>query len=375
MKFSFIAAFVASVFFATLSCGIEPVENPVQDKSNAEIAQKPQRDEDSFEPAQSIQETDDARLQPIRSYLQATVAPCTKIEGSPTDPCTRRDIWKTNPFIFASVDYPLTPVPHKDGFKTLHTTNTPHLIVRALALPGTTRCTPQGINFLYGEGFTTHTHLGRFHCFTDFNVRSYMVGRGPGRLTVETTRSPNHDSIDWSNDDDKKSIETQVARLWEGLELVLYLAPAVSGTTEAWNAIWVDDVQRLADGTIAVVSHAAHYYRGRGLSPSEMLRIEAPLEHFERDIEQAFLVLDGKVGGTDPNRLSLVQDANTDVLHQFYVDLGEFNDPVLTPAPPPPIPGENDPYTPGTNVDDPPTPTPTPTVTPTPTPTPALNTP
>ena len=203
MKFSFIAAFVASVFFATLSCGIEPVENPVQDKSNAEIAQKPQRDEDSFEPAQSIQETDDARLQPIRSYLQATVAPCTKIEGSPTDPCTRRDIWKTNPFIFASVDYPLTPVPHKDGFKTLHTTNTPHLIVRALALPGTTRCTPQGINFLYGEGFTTHTHLGRFHCFTDFNVRSYMVGRGPGRLTVETTRSPNHDSIDWSNDDDK----------------------------------------------------------------------------------------------------------------------------------------------------------------------------
>ena len=371
MTHMLISAFVALVFFTTLSCGIETVENPDQDKRNAEIRQNRQRDEDSFEPAQSIREADDAQLQPVRSYLQATVAPCVKIKGSSTDPCARRETWKTNPFIIRTVDYPLTPVPHKDGFKKLNTLNTPHLVVRALALPGTTRCTPQGINFLYGEGFTSHTHLGQFHCFTDFNIRSYMVGRGPGRLTVETTRSPNDDDwIDWSNDDDRKSIETQVARLWEGFELVLYLAPAVFGATEAWNALWVDDVQRLADGTIAVVSHAAHYYRGRGLSPSEMLRMEAPLEHFEHEIEQAFLVLDGKVGGDDPNRLSLVQDANTDVLHQFYVDLGEFNDPVLTPAPPPPVPGENDPYTPGTRVDDPPTPTVTPTSTPTPTPVP-----
>ena len=323
-----------------------------------------------------------------RNYLQATVAPCTQIEGNTKDPCTRRMYWDPNPVFYgAHTRYYETPVRFRDGISRLSIGSTPHIIARALGLPGTTRCAPQATLYLYGD--EADAGWSQFYCFTDFDVRSYIVGQGPEKLTVNVAFG--HDPNQAWNDEMALHSASAVAEVWEGYEWVVYIAPHPFIAVETWNAVWADDVQRLEDGTIAAVSQSAHYHRSAiedGVLDRKYLRyVENPLDEFELMIKQDFPVLEGKVVGDDPNRPSLIQDANTDVLHKFYVDQGVYDNLTVTPAPPPPVPGENDPFTPGTRVDDPPpdestvavpgalddtatdTPTPTPTPTPTSTPT------
>ena len=306
-----------------------------------------------------------------RSYLQATVAPCTQIEGNTKDPCTRRMYWDPNPLFHGYTRYYETPVRFRDGISRLSMGATPHIIARALGLPGTTRCAPQASLDLYGD--RADAGWSQFYCFTDFDVRSYIVGQGPEKLTVNVAFG--HDPNQAWNDEMAVYSASAVAEVWEGYEWVIYIAPHPFIAVETWNAVWAHDVQRLEDGTIAAVSQSAHYHRSAiedGVLDRKYLRyVENPLDEFELMIKQDFPVLEGKVVGDDPNRPPLIQDANTDVLHKFYVDQGVYDNLTVTPAPPPPVPGENDPFTAGTNIGDPPAPTPTVT----PTPNPALNTP
>ena len=323
-----------------------------------------------------------------RNYLQATVAPCIQIEGNTKDPCARRMYWDPNPVFYgAHTRYYETPVRFRDGISRLSIGSTPHIIARALGLPGTTRCAPQATLYLYGD--EADAGSSTFYCFTDFDVRSYIIGQGPEKLTVNVAFG-HHLTQAW-NDEMALYSASAVSEVWEGYEWVIFIAPHPSAAVEAWSAIWADDVQRLEDGTIAAVSQSAHYHRSEiedGVLDRKYLRyIENPLDEFELMIKQDFPVLEGKEVGDDPNRPSLIQDANADVLHKFYVGQGAYDNLTVTPAPPPPVPGENDPYIPGTRVDDPPpdestvavpgalddtatdTPTPTPTPTPTSTPT------
>ena len=288
-----------------------------------------------------------------RSYLTATVAPCTPVEGSDKDPCERRMEFDEHPFT------PTYHVIRRNPPETLteHATrsinsaaDTPHMAIRAVALPGTSRCVPAGFIGLYTAIEAAGTELKFFDCYADFEVRDYVVGAGPDRLTIWVTHGP-RDMLEQVNWDDEAYVEehvvSKVVEQWEGYEWVLYLSPFEFATSEVWGHEGARAVQRLEDGSVAVVAPFVPIYEGavaRGdMDPEYMSRLITPLDVFEQDIRDAIATLGGVIAGEDPNRPSLVQDANSEFLHEFFVAQGVYDNPVLTPAPPPPAPGGDDP--------------------------------
>ncbi len=127
----------------------------------------------------------------------------------------------------------------------------------------------------------------------------------------------------------------------------MYVGMPFNSAVEAWANRGARDVQRFEDGTIKVVSIVAPLYKdmvAQGVTDQRYLsRVETPLDDFEQDVRVAVASLGGQVAGEDPNRPLLVQDANSEFLHGFFVARGVYDHPVLTPAPPPPVPGGDDP--------------------------------
>ncbi len=290
--------------------------------------------------------------EPVSSYLAATVEPCTPVEGSDIDPCERREEFQLQPFYEPfHGPYVIPPPTYAEAIGTIFTSayDTPHMAIRAIALPGTTRCSPAGSLGLYSAVEFGSTAQRFFHCFADFEVRDYIVGNGPGRLTIWTVHGRDLKlSIDWADESFvQSSIVAPAAEPWEGYEWMLTLAPFVFATTEVWEAKGASDLQRLEDGAIVAVSVYLPYYERMvedGLMAAEHLaKVKTPLDAFEQDLKDAIGELNGKVMGEDPDRPSLVQDANSEFLHGFFVAQGVYDHPVLTPAPPPPVPGGDDP--------------------------------
>ena len=285
------------------------------------------------------------------SYLTATVEPCTPVEGSDIDPCERRYGYNTQPFFSTDGKYLRPPPTMVEAMGTIFNkiSGTPHIAIRAVALPGTTRCVPAGFIGLYNAQNDARTEHKSFDCFADFEIRDYIVGRGPELLTIWITHGRDDDlSIDWSDDEYvANEIVAKAAADWEGYEWVLALTPFGFATTEAWwfKVSW--QVQKLEDGTIAAVSETLPMYEWfveSGLMDERYIsRIKPSLAVFEQDIRDAIATLNGRVAGEDPNRPLLVQDANAEFLHEFFVAQGVYDNPVLTPAPPPPVPGGEDP--------------------------------
>ncbi len=286
------------------------------------------------------------------SYLIATVEPCTPVEGSDIDPCERRDEFDEHPF------YPTFNELHFNPPLTLtelatdwvnSAADTAHIAIRAVALPGTSRCVPAGFIGLYSAVEVASTEPQFFDCYVDFEVREYIVGAGPERLTIFVTHGRDRDlSIDWNDESYvKNEIVAKVADEWEGYEVMMFLSPFGFATAEAWGNEGVRPVQRLEDGTIAAVSHQLPYYErlveSGGMDAQYLSRVKTPIEIFAQDMRDAIAVLGGVIAGEGPDRPSLLQDANAEFLHEFFVAQGVYDHPVLTPAPPPPVPGGEDP--------------------------------
>ncbi len=342
----------AVAMLIAFACGVEveatpsattipsPTATP-QSTSTPEPERTPQREEAPV--AQEMTAT---------TYLTGTVEPCAPVEGSDVDPCERRDGYDVNPFYSGSIRFYNPPLTLVEGMSEIRNTSgwSPHMGVRAVALPGTTRCIPEGRSNLYSPGYEgTAVHVV-FGCFTDFLIRDYIVGRGPERLTIWVTGGPPEylDQIDWGDEAQvEQRVVSKVAEVWEGYEWAMYLGPYTRATTETLQHFGASAVQKLEDGSVAVVSpDAAAYERlaARGeMDAQYLIRVIAPLAAFEQDLPDSIATLGGQVAGGDPNRPLLLQDANAEFLHEHFVAQGVYDHPVLTPAPPPPVPGGDDP--------------------------------
>ncbi len=147
--------FVALWTPALIACGIEVAQTP-----------------ETYEPA--------ATPEPMRTYLQATVAPCTPVEGTEVDPCARRETWNEHP-AFDPYDFyvPDTPMTLKEALVFLGPSQSPHMAIRAVALPGTIRCQFSAFLSVNSGADPNATGPSGIYCYADFEVRDYIVGTGP----------------------------------------------------------------------------------------------------------------------------------------------------------------------------------------------------
>ena len=329
-----------------------------------------------------------------RVYLNKVIPPCTLITAPDKDPCKdRRQRYVNLGFVattpplqheFYLDEYDNHPYDHElsDSYYLSSYRWTTHIALRGVGLPGTARCE---IELAMGHGFVTRANddpqwsvsdkrAYTVNCYVDFKVQEYIVGKGAPTLTIWVFQfggASTRDSADLLNIREK--FLPQMIDIYEGYEWVFYLLPSKYVSVEVFksNKAW---------GVGRDQNRPAEYCDGAEIcayanTPAEVI----PLDELQRDTKVRHArLLEKNHGRVRPEPIYADIILDTYELTSFFTQVGAYDHPVATPAAPP-IPGENDPYTPGTNVGDPPagdatvtvpgglddTPTDTPTPTPT----------
>ncbi len=229
----------------------------------------------------------------------------------------------------------------------------PHVVVRGTYMTGTERCT-------WPHSWRTPSSLVEpsvegaliIKCFADVRVHEYILGTGPEQITTEVL-------LYGALIAEQGHIEMLTA-YFEGLlvesesglggimgrEMVLFLAPPIEYSVGAWDSTpWIAyDVQRQEDGTVV----AFHPERGlwKSRRPEDYAKYRDQLEMTLPALKQAVTAahearvakFGGRIG-VDESLPMLVSDVHG--LRDFMVSVVEYED--GGPAPPPPVPGGNDP--------------------------------
>ena len=299
-----------------------------------------------------------------------SVRPC--IIGSETiiDPCEPRDTFGVQGVIPLSSVFPADPPTYEgvlfnsyglyppDEIPEDTLSGSAHLVVRGIFDPDRTQCAGHPLLFpawVFGDDVATPsvavssitTDDLTFHhwtCFAEFSVHEYLVGGGPRKLSVQLpTSGVPYDTADTpsfeSFGEELESLGTQVEDSVEGIEWVAWLGPSYNVMVESLAAYALWDLQKDDDETVRVVSPDAVYYRDSGLTGSALDRLQAPLAVFRRDIKAAHATRIGRTSGrvgVDTDTPMLVTDALK--LPDYYEEIGAYDNPIATPAPPPTSP-------------------------------------
>ena len=286
----------------------------------------------------------------------ANVVPaCTPWPGSSVDPCERRVPWERPkvgyPPIPTSLRVPNPPLTIRGamdqafGFR-LHV---PHIIVRAIVAPGSTRCESQtGRGRYSSDPSKPHRWIGDaqdIRCYSDIAIREYLVGSGPNRVTLLTGLRRNDDQhISYGTFPRDAAylayISEPLAEDLEGREWIFWLTVPYDPSNLAWDSWQYWSVQRLANGTVAVVDRWSGHHSDSDQTTYQS-RLEIPLADYATQVQAAHAhyqtLYGGKVDALD-GAPSLITSADPTALEAYLRAEGVHDTPKLTPAPPPPPP-------------------------------------
>ena len=301
--------------------------------------------------------------------LTVVVPPCIPFPGSDIDPCARRDDFPTfTPHIGVTIEFPEIVETLEQGF--IRWSERPfwaiHFVVRATAIPGSTRCGPAIPSVdhysVYSPDLLVIVDNHSF-CYVDVAVNEYLIGQGPARLTATLGESPSYADYFASQCDElcrRRGAEVYLEAGIEGVELILLLGGPRKLGQGAWDVQGSFDVQRKMDGTVVVVRR----HKGAILEKSKvenystnLSRLERPLNEFRdlmTDAYETFVELTGGLTGTvndEKGRLppKLASNAGPAGFNDFLVRTRLIEG---APTPPPPVPGENDPNPDGLRIND-----------------------
>ena len=286
----------------------------------------------------------------VRDYLTETIDPCTLWTVPETNPCDRYHPTYIDDGTTRSYGDELTmdEVFDEELFGNNRHGTVPQIVVRGTGLPDSSRCR--------GDVFAWHLHTDywaetaqndpralertRFvHCYIDIAVQEYIVGTGPGILTLEILRRLSHESgfeywIEY--------LEPQIERAYAGNEILAFAThhPSVSieGLSALVSPIWIDP-----DGRVF-----ARGYGGDDELDDLVVEIkEADASRLERT--------QGRLG-QGAQFPEIIRDVHD--LRGFYQEAGALDHPFVTPQPPPSAPQTA--VLPATRIPDLPTPVPAP---------------
>ena len=297
--------------------------------------------------------------------LDAVVPPCTPYPGSNVDPCERRDTWpQLNPYVSVSYEYP-QPVPTLEELylsiiDTEQYNSAPQFVVRAIPIPGSTRC---GTFSSFGSEFTAFSGnregaSDHTRCWVDLAVNEYIINSGPARITIDIgVWIPNLDREGLAND------ARVFGERFEGWEWVITLNGPIDPNNASWRMRWHQDVQMREDGSVVVVSWSKGDYML--ISPPEfrsinLQRLETTLPEYRRIAKSAYEKFFERTGGRimvgndiNGNPLpSLAKDATDASLRNYISEVKVVEATEYTANSPPPVPGEGDPNPDGLRIND-----------------------
>lgn len=137
------------------------------------------------------------------AYLEEVIPPCVPVEGSGLDPCSPIQLSAASQKATATV-VPTTMLHTLPSFNDVflgildsrsYPNLVPHMVIRGVAKPDTTRCAEYPVKlFNYEHSSDLYNYSGRaeglyldtyfYYCFLDFRISEYIVGEGPPVLTI-----------------------------------------------------------------------------------------------------------------------------------------------------------------------------------------------
>ena len=310
-------------------------------------------------------------------YLERVIPPCGLTTVPEVDPCE----FDPHPFpdkivsegtgipSFArGVRLRRTDAFGQGGGRSFYIVLPVHVALRGTWLPGTSRC-KQAAAVAHGHFESNRTldssrpiekptmpGRGAISCFMDVVVQEYIVGDGPPRLTLESYfRSAvvgAHTTYQEHENHVLPEFETKLA----GREMVLYIRPPWSLSTEVFALEGAWDVQRNEDGYYADFTSTwtearqqlYQQFLDRLVCEEELCVVGRypffevmGLSAFEQSTKDAHRqMLENHQGRIYPGEqyARIVQDVHK--LTEFFEEVGAYNVEGFTPAPPPPISGE-----------------------------------
>ena len=225
----------------------------------------------------------------------------------------------------------------------------PHLVVRGTFLPDTIRCVDsQAVHFpIYRRDhpWSVPTGLAVVQCFVDVQVHEYFIGEGPSEITSIFSYSPYWDASLTRSEIDEILLEHERSYIngdadlgvpaggLEGLELILFIGPAMDHSFESWDIFWVWDLERHDDGTVRAIHPEREAWKD---NPDFLSRLEMTLPEFKKAVVagQALKTeyFDGRVG-LEEHYPDVITNGN--LLYLWYSDPKVTNDDWFPPKTPP----------------------------------------
>ena len=278
------------------------------------------------------------------SYLENVVEPCVLIEGSSTDPCVRREWSYTYWVDYVHPDQTVRIEIERQGGQASSSVKPtvlegmrsmfddwaelgygysgyiPHIIVRGIFLPDSTRCTLPTRQISKGHGAarllgSVDEGGGDIECYTDFNVREYVVGNGPEYHTLQPFSDIPyaHENFElYKTEDYQRGASEYVGRIWEGSEFVLALGLNLNKAVEVWSVLFAGDIQRRENGS-----------RGR-------YGVNLSWDAYAAELRNAHATVAAE------HEFALVDDANLKYLREHLQTYGYYEDFAEHISPPPP---------------------------------------
>ncbi len=298
------------------------------------------------------------------TYLTATVEACSPVAGTHIDPCDpdryksyRGYVWYSEPeqlIGFRKSEIWHRPYPPDTTREVVRNRleyaliederignyYVPHVVVRGVFLPGTSRCAVHEEALqLRDEGMTLYRWpdargaAGYVSCYMDFEAREYLYGAGPQKLTVTSSSDHLYVLEEHERFKTKRYLEALAAthdELWDGNEAILWLGiHRWNAKVEVWDAIWTTNVQRDENGRVVVATPGPEYFSDEGPNEPYIDRIYPSLVDFKYDLRMTFEEILEELG------LEPVGDANQQHLRALYASHGAHDiedvDTVLPP--------------------------------------------
>ena len=219
----------------------------------------------------------------------------------------------------------------------------PHVVVRAVFTPGTTRCAVYNHRFNVDPSMPVlrpaqHTRSSDFlGCFIEIEVREYLSGIGPRTLTVHPDIGvPYHEDNHafYQTDDYLTSLSSHVGDIWEGAEVVVWLGTHTNVAVESWRVVRVGYLQRDEAGEVFLAYLGPYPYSEDYDVAPYADRLKPTLVDYRRDIRLGIEESSEAVG------LTPIGDANQGHLQAHLNRFGVYEMTEVDIVPPPPVPSE-----------------------------------
>ena len=276
----------------------------------------------------------------------AVIPLCTPVENADRGPCEEAESI-VDTAIRAGQPVPLPDVPRQIGLIDGGGFPTSHIALRGTFLPDTSRCTPnnpfRAPDFMLddwggpdGPGGGKSLH---YHCYIDIRANEYYQGDGPSRFTIMIF-GWGHGSIPVEAEEDFSQVLADInANVMEGGEYIVFVGPSMSLSVEAWQLLGILKVVRGDDGTVTAHSPLRNRWLAEkpDVAAAHIHLLETPLADVVSRITTVFQEREQKYGGRIGAEEGLTMlRGNINELHQYFEDVGAYDEGEPTPLQPPP---------------------------------------